>query len=62
MTAKKRELKVLEITTDGKVRFDARSSNSGAWGTGSTLSAPPIIEEFVDMCERVVSLSKPTAG
>jgi hypothetical protein len=59
VTANNQERKVTDITPDGRVVFDARSGNSGQWGTGSTLANPPTMEKFVEGCERVVSLPKP---
>lgn len=59
VTANNQERKVTDITPDRRVIFDARSGNSGTWGTGSTLANPPTMEKFVEACDRVVSLPKP---
>ena len=57
-TTTNQERKVTEITADGRVRYDARSANSGTWGPGPNLSNPPSMEKFLEACERVVSQPK----
>ena len=58
-TSTNQERKVTEITADGRVKYDARSANSGTWGPGPNLSNPPTMDTFTEACDRVVSLPTP---